>query len=145
MKWNEFKKGVFLVNLLAIVYRKGKILIGLRRKDPYIPKLSWCFPGGRPRYGEKFEDALKREVKTKIGLDIKVKKILFARTYPEKKEFLSIYYLATAKNKKARPGVKFIKVKWIKPMEVKKYFTTSIDPFVLNVLKKLQKGGINAV
>ena len=51
------KKGVFIVNLLAIVYnpKTRKFLIGRREKDPYIEKLSWCFPGGRPGYKKDLE------------------------------------------------------------------------------------------
>jgi ADP-ribose pyrophosphatase YjhB (NUDIX family) len=55
--WRSLKKGVFIVNLLAIVYnpKTRKFLIGRREKDPYIEKLSWCFPGGRPGYKKDLE------------------------------------------------------------------------------------------
>jgi len=120
--WRNLKKGIFLVNLLAIVYNpKNKmILIGRREKDPYIKKLTWCFPGGRPDYKKDLETSLKYEVKKKTNLDVEVKKILFARTYPEKRSFLSIYYLAIPRNVgKERAGGNFKEIKWIKPTEVK--------------------------
>jgi hypothetical protein len=36
--WSKFRRGVFLVNCLAIVYnpKTGKILIGKRERDPYV-------------------------------------------------------------------------------------------------------------
>lgn len=85
---HEFNRGVFLVNVLGIVYdeKKKKILIGRRENDPYFPKLSWCFPGGRPGYSKDLELA---------------------------KE-------------------KLVEIKWIKPTQVKKYFTTSLHPEVSN-------------
>ena len=64
-------KGVFSVICLGIIYdpKEKKILIGHRANDPNIPALSWCFPGGRPEYGEELETAVKREIKEETGLD----------------------------------------------------------------------------
>lgn len=61
--WSQFDRGVFLVNCLAIVYKKGKILIGRMEKDKYIKELTWSFPGGRPTYDRPLEESLKDEVK----------------------------------------------------------------------------------
>jgi hypothetical protein len=61
----KFEERNFFVNLLAIVYNpKNKmILIGRREKDPYIKKLTWCFPGERLDYKKDLETSLKYEVK----------------------------------------------------------------------------------
>ncbi len=95
VNWSEFDRGVFLVNVLGIVYNPitKKILIGRRENDPYIKGLSWTFPGGRPAYGGELEQCLQEQIKIKTNLDTHVEKIVFAKTYPEKREFLSIYYL----------------------------------------------------
>lgn len=143
IEWKSFEKGVFLVNCLAIIHKDGKILIGRREDDPYIKELTWCFPGGRPTYDKPLEESLKEEIKKKTNLDIKVKKLIFARTYPEKREFLSLYYLCEyylcePVEGIEKPGEKFKELKWVKPTEVTKYFTTSIDPFILEFLKKLE-------
>jgi len=139
MDWNKFDRGVYLVNVLAIVYnpKTRKILIGRREKDPYIKELTWCFPGGKPSYKQDLEFYLKERVKEKTNLDIEVKKVIFAKTYPEKREFLSIYYLAEVAGGEEKPGDKFIEIKWIKPHEVKDYFTTSIHSKLLEYLKTL--------
>ncbi len=136
MDWSQFKHGVYLVNVLAIIYdtKKKKILIGRREKDPYLKELTWCFPGGRPHYGEEFEAALKRDIKAKTGLDIKVNKLVFARAYPECKEFLSLYYACEVVGGIEKSGELFVEIKWIKPIEVQKYFTTSIHQKILEHL-----------
>ncbi len=141
MNWKEFDKGVFLVNVLGIVYnpRTGKILIGRRQNDKYLKKLSWCFPGGRPAYKKELEFYLKKEIEVKTGLKVKIKKIIFAKTYPEKREFLSIYYLCQVVSGKQKAGEKFKELKWVRPSEVKKYFTTSLHPTLYIILKKLPK------
>jgi 8-oxo-dGTP diphosphatase len=139
MGWEQFGRGVFLVNCLGIIYdpAKGQILIGRRENDPHLKELTWCFPGGRPNYGEDLDEGLKREVKKKTGLDITVKKIVYARTYPEKKEFLSVYYACELAGGEEAYGDTFVELKWIHPKEVKDYFTTSVHSKVVEYLDLL--------
>jgi len=140
MEWKKFDKGVFLVNVLGIIYdpKSRKILIGKRENDPYIKELSWVFPGGRPEYKEDLEFYLKKQIKIKTGLDVDVKKVVFAKTYPEKREFLSIYYLCEVVGGEEKAEEKLVELKWVKPTEVKKYFTTSLHPKLLKYLKTLE-------
>ena len=140
MNWSKFDRGIFLVNCLGIVYhpKNKKILIGRREKDTYIKKLTWCFPGGRPSYDKSLEESLKRKIRTMTGLNVDIKKIIFAKTYPEKREFLSIYYHCEVISGTEKAGELFKEIKWIKPNEVKKYFTTSIHPNILSYLTSLK-------
>ncbi|MFC1780361.1 NUDIX hydrolase [Patescibacteria group bacterium] len=139
MDWTQFDRGIFLLNVLGIVYdpKTKQILIGKRENDPYIKGLSWCFPGGRPAYENDLEFYLKHEIRIKTGLEVDVKKIIFAKTYPEKREFLSIYYHCEVIGGEDKAGEKFSKLKWIKPSDVQKYFTTSLHPKLLDYLKTL--------
>jgi 8-oxo-dGTP diphosphatase len=141
MDWKIFNKGVFLVNVLGIVYDASvkKILIGKRVNDPHLKHLSWVFPGGRPNYKEDMDVNLKYEIKENTGLDVEVKKIVFAKTYPEKREFLSIYYLCepTDTSQKEITKGNLSELKWVKPSEISDYFTTSIHPTILEYLKTL--------
>lgn len=142
MDWTIFKKGVFLVNLLGIIYDPNtkKILIGKRVDDPHLKDLSWVFPGGRPDYKNDMDFNLKFEIKENTGLDVDVKKVVFAKTYPEKREFLSIYYHCepTSAGQKELTEGNLAELKWIKPSEVVNYFTTSIHPKILEYLKSLE-------
>lgn len=137
--WFQFNRGVFLVNVLGIVYnpKTKKILIGRRENDPYVPKLSWQFPGGRPAHNKSLEHYLKLKIKRKTNLSVEVKRIVWARTLLEKREFLLIYFYCETAETKAKAGDKFVEVKWVKPTEVINYFTTSIDPKVMEFLKSL--------
>lgn len=140
MDWTQFDRGVFLVNVLGIIYnpKTKRVLIGKRENDPYIKELTWCFPGGRPAYKEDLGFYLKHEIKIKTGLNVNVKKIVFARTHPEKREFLSIYYYCEIAGGKEKAGEKFVEIKWVKPTDIKKYFTTSIHSGLLEFLKNLK-------
>ena len=139
MEWQEFEKGVFLVSLLGILYnpKTRKILIGKRENDPYIKERSWVFPGTKPSYEHDLEVYLKEGIKSKTGLDIEIKKTVFAKTYPEKREFLSVYYYCEVTGGKEKAGDTLVDVKWVKPTEVKKFFTTSLHPKVFDFLKTL--------
>jgi len=141
INWSQFTRGVFMVNCLAIIFdsKTGRILIGKREKDQYIKKLGWGFPGGRPGYKQNLEDYLKLEVKKKTNLKIKVKNVVFAKTYPEDRRFLSIYYLAEVIGGKEKTGEKFVDIKWVKPQELKKYFTTSLHPQLYSIIVNLSK------
>ena len=140
MDWTQFDRGVFLVNALGIIYnpKTKQILIGKRENDLYIKEISWTFPGGRPAYKEDLEFYLKHEIKIKTGLNVDVKKIIFAKTYPEKREFLSIYYLCEVIGGKEKAGEKFVEIKWIRPTDVQKYFTTSLHSTLFRFLKTLE-------
>lgn len=139
VNWQEFDRGVFLVNLLAVVYdpQTKMILIGRRENDPFIKELSWSFPGGRPAYNEDLEVYLKEQIKIKTNLEVEIKNVFFAKTYPEKREFLTIYYFCEGFGE-IKAGEKFVEVKWVKPTDVQKYFTTSLHPKVLEFLKTIE-------
>ncbi len=139
MDWSGFERGVFLVNVLGIVInpKTRHILIGRREDDPYLPQLTWGFPGGRPAYGEDLEHYLRHEIKIKTGLEVEVKRIVFAKTYPENRELLSIYYYCEVIGGAEKAGEKFKELRWIKPADANKYFTTSLHPKLLDYLKGL--------
>ena len=140
INWAQFNKGVFLVNVLGIVYHPETkmILIGRRENDPYLKELTWVFPGGRSDYENELEDSLKLIVKKQTGLEIKVAQAVFAKTYPEKREFLSVYLLSAPQGGVEKAGGELKELKWVKPTEVKDYFTTSLHPKLLEYLKTLE-------
>lgn len=139
MDWKNCDRGVFFLNVLGIIFDSDskKLLIGKRENDPFFDKLTWGFPGGRPAYLEDIEYYLKLEIKKKTNLDVEVGKIIFAKTYPENREFLSIYYHCKVVGGNEKPGEKFSQLKWISVSEIENYFTTSIHPKLLDYLKTL--------
>jgi len=140
MDLKNLDKGVFLVNVQAILCNPitKKILMGRRENDPYIEKLTWSFPGGKANYEADLEECLKEQVKKKTGLEIKIEKIIFAKTYPEDRKIISIYYLCEPAGGKEKVDEKFVELKWIKPTEVKNYFTTSLHRKLVYFLKSLE-------
>ena len=82
------EQGKFNIIILGIIFdpKTKKILIGKRENDPYIPELTWCFPGGELLIGEEIDTALKNKIKLKTGYDVKNLGAFFSKTFPEKKK-----------------------------------------------------------
>ncbi len=60
---------------VAIIEQDGKFLIGRRASDkPYAGK--WAFVGGKLEPGEIPEEALRREVREEIGMEVKIVRTL---------------------------------------------------------------------
>lgn len=133
------EKGLFYPIVLGVIFdpKTRKILIGKRQNDPYIPKLTWCFPGGMLKQGDELEKVLKKEIKKKTNLEVESLGAIFSKTYPEKREFLAIYYLCEVIGGELKAGEDFSEVKWVSPEDVEKHFTTSFHPhlkeYILNL------------
>ncbi len=67
--WHKPKPSVSI-----LVHKGGKVLMLQRAKDPF--KNYWCLPGGYVRYEETAEQAIKREAKEEIGLDVIIEGIV---------------------------------------------------------------------
>ena len=124
----------FEVILLGIIFdpKRKKILIGRREKDPLIPKLTWCFPGGRAKIGEDVDKTLKENIRKKTGYNIKNLGAIFSKTYPEKEDLLAVYFLTQVFEGEEKSGEDLTELKWVSPKELENYFTTSFH-------KKLKK------
>ncbi|MDP3804189.1 MAG: (deoxy)nucleoside triphosphate pyrophosphohydrolase [Candidatus Omnitrophota bacterium] len=60
----------------ALIEENGKFLVARRKLNDSFGGF-WEFPGGSVEEGETREEALKREIKEELGLDIKVGKKVF--------------------------------------------------------------------
>ena len=55
----------------AVISRDGRYLITQRRPQATLPLL-WEFPGGKVEAGETDQEALVREVRERLGVDVRV-------------------------------------------------------------------------
>ena len=70
----------------AVIFREGKVLC-VQRADherEYI-SLKWEFPGGKVEFDESREEALVREIREELSVDIEVSEFLMTveHTYPD--------------------------------------------------------------
>ena len=71
-----------LVAVDGLIIKDKKVLLLKRAIFPY--KNYWILPGGHVKYGEKVEEALKREIKEETGLDVKIKKLIGVFSDPKR-------------------------------------------------------------
>ena len=55
---------------LAVIERRGQLLICRRRKDDFLGGF-WEFPGGKREPGESWEACLRRELREELGVAVK--------------------------------------------------------------------------
>lgn len=65
----------------AVLERDGRYLITQRRAAAVLPLL-WEFPGGRVEEGETDQQALKRELVHRLGVEIEVGKLISFVSHP---------------------------------------------------------------
>ena len=70
----------------AIIFREGKVMSVQRPEHTreYV-SLKWEFPGGKVEVGEGLEEALVREIREELSVDIEVSEFLMTieHTYPD--------------------------------------------------------------
>jgi 8-oxo-dGTP diphosphatase len=91
----------FVPIVKAAILQNGKLLIVQRAKNEKVAGGTWECPGGKVEFGEDLETALKREVKEETGLNINVKKILYASVYnssDSSRQFIILTYLSSGDN-----------------------------------------------
>ncbi|BAK54767.1 NUDIX hydrolase [Sulfurisphaera tokodaii] len=64
-----------LVAVGGVIFNKQRKVLLVKRKNP-PNKGSWAIPGGKVKYGETLEEAVKREIKEETNLDVRVKELL---------------------------------------------------------------------
>ena len=85
-----------LVAVDAVVLRPdGSLVLVKRAKEPF--RGFWALPGGFVRYGERVEDAVKREVMEETGLEVAIEGLVGVYSEPDRDprgHVISIAFLA---------------------------------------------------
>lgn len=113
--------------VIFVIREKHKYLLTFRtdgKPNDKVDNNIWQIPGGEINFKEKLHDALKRETKEELGIEIEVVKFI-----PKIFESMRIYwhgllfcYLCKIKNKNAKITLnkEASRYKWFKAHEIKK-------------------------
>ena len=117
---------VLLVTAVALVDADGRVLLGQRAADKHMGGM-WEFPGGKVHAGETPENALVRELKEELGIDISqscLAPFTFAsHTYaiPENKSFHLLMPLFICRVWQGTvQGMEGQALKWVRPNDMGK-------------------------
>ena len=133
------KKNIY-VSAVALIDWQGKVLISSRSENQILHNF-WEFPGGKLKTNESPDDAIIREIKEELSLDINKKSLkpLSFNTYTYK-EFHAIIFFYICRSWNGTPLSKNKqKILWVEIDKLKNYnFLPGSSKFVLE-LNKLKK------
>ncbi len=129
-----------LVGVGAVIIEHGRILLVKRANEPNKGK--WSVPGGLVRVGETLIDALKREVREEVGVEIEVDDVACVseeifRNGEVRFHYVIIDFFARIVDGDTRPGSDAEEIKWVPIHEVDKI--EAVD-FVKELIKSISKG-----
>jgi ADP-ribose pyrophosphatase YjhB (NUDIX family) len=133
------KKPEFIV--LGIVLNKnGEVMIVKRKKKETTltgKELVWVFPGGKQEKEETREERVVKEILDETGYKVKPIKQISLRVHPDVFKMVA-YFLCQLEEEEPVCEIlekeEIEEVKWVKPEELKQYFTTDIDLEVQKIL-----------
>lgn len=117
----------------AIIRRDGRILITQRPMNVHLPGL-WEFPGGKVQEGESFADALRREIREELDLDIDVlgEYLRIVHHYPEKSVDLHFYDCAIVRGEPQ--AIEAADFRWVLPAELPSFEFPAADEEIVRAL-----------
>lgn len=118
------KKNIYVVG--AVIVLDGKILCAQRGPSKSLP-LKWEFPGGKIEDGESPQEALGREIKEEMHIEIEIGKQIEHTVYEYD---FGIVHLTTfyCKLIKGKPTLtEHIAIKWLPPNELASLDWASAD------------------
>lgn len=107
----------------GIILYEEKVLVLKRSNTDEIGAGNWEFVGGSIEYGEGLEEALLREIKEEISIDVKIEKILYATTYNAKpnRYDVIIVYKCKAEDDNIKLSEEHSEYKWVNEKELRQY------------------------
>ncbi len=89
----------FMTNVVAaIITQNNTYLIVQRNKNKHLG-LKWEFPGGKVNDNESFEEALSREIKEELNVEINIQRKFAEEKYKDEKiDIVLHYYLCSLKS-----------------------------------------------
>ena len=123
----------------AVVERGGLYLITQRRAEAVLAGL-WEFPGGRVEPDESDEDALRRELAERLGVEAVIGARLSERhtVYPEY-EVTLVLYSATFPEEQSPAIGRIADFRWIASSDFEKYPFPAADQATMDTLLGLRR------
>ena len=111
-----------LVSTIALIDDENNILIGKRPKEKIFEDL-WEFPGGKVKKNETVEQALIREIKEEINVNLKmdcIAPLAFSTYHSQNINFIILLFISRKWD--IEPVCKFhSELKWVKANNLNKY------------------------
>lgn len=129
---NEVQPLIRLV--AAVIERDGRYLITQRRATAVLPGL-WEFPGGRVESDETDEEALRRELRERLGTEVEVKGQIAHRVhhYQGYSVDLNLFQAVILPGQEPQ-ALRVAEVRWVPSNEFEKYPFPAADQATTDLL-----------
>lgn len=119
----------------AIIRRAPFLLITRRLSNTHLPGL-WEFPGGKVQPTESHEQALRRELREEIGVEVEVHEEVLNTThrYPEKTVELHFYECTIVSGEPSK--IEVADFRWVEPKELLSFEFPEADREIVARLMK---------
>lgn len=131
----EFKANHIVTSVVAVIVdSENQVLLTKRSVPPFQGE--WVMPGGKIDLGEPIVEALKREVREEVGIEVEVGRLIdvFEHVTPgaDNYHFIIIYYLCTPLYCDVTHNVdEVVEALWVKHEELSKYKIPDGARFIL--------------
>ena len=117
----------------AVVEHEGRYLITQRRATAVLP-LMWEFPGGRVEDNETDANALKREVRHRLGVEVEVGKLISFVSHPYEHYVVDLFLYECRLAVVSLEARNVNAYKWVTSAEFDRYPFTPADEASMNKL-----------
>jgi len=125
-----------LIALLALVNEKNEVLISLRKNNQEYDGY-WEYPGGKVEENETLEQAIIREIKEEIDLEISkncIAPLTFAVDQQGGSETILFLYICR-KWEGSITSLLDQRIKWVKPIDLAEYQMPTPNHFLNSILR----------
>jgi 8-oxo-dGTP diphosphatase len=117
----------------AVLETDGRYLITQRRTSAVLP-LMWEFPGGRVEEGETDAEALKREMRHRLGAEVTVGKLISFASHPYEHYVVDLFLYECVLLSAMLEARNVNAYQWVTSAEFDKYPFTPADEASMNKL-----------
>ncbi len=112
-----------MITVVAAIIRSGKRLLICQRKRGDRFGLKWEFPGGKVEPNEQPQDALRRELREELGVEVKIGDEIYRtrHRYPELDRELELIFFSASLPDTPLENLAFEDVVWAEVAKLEQY------------------------
>jgi 8-oxo-dGTP diphosphatase len=122
------------VEVVAAVIHKGDLFYVVQRPFKGEVGGKWEFPGGKIEANESNEEALKREIKEELSLDLKIEKFLLTANHEYKSFKIKLHFFLCSILDGKPILTEHINEQWVHKKEINKVDFVEADLAVLDII-----------
>jgi len=108
---------VVIIVVAAIIHKSGKILITRRPSNVHLAGL-WEFPGGKVEADEALQDALRREIREELGIDIVVLDEYFSTEHRYSDKSVRLHFFDCTIHDGEPRAIDVAELRWVDPRDL---------------------------